>query len=135
MKPGAGDDPFAEDSTDNEGEPLESDPGISDPTAEGAQSDSGAETPAVVNSSGQTQTQPLPYKYRRDSVKQGRNQQQVFLQSATEDLIEETIDRIEERFDENIYKTDVVEAMLVAGGEGTTPEAVLQRWGYGMKNQ
>lgn len=134
MKPGAGDDPFAED-TDNEGESPESDTELDDPSSEGVQSDSGAETTAVVNSGGQTQAQSLPYKYRRDSVKQGRNQQPVFLQSATEELIEETIDRIEDRFDENIYKTDVVEAMLVAGGEGTTPEAVLQRWGYGMKNQ
>jgi hypothetical protein len=67
-------------------------------------------------------------------VKHGRNQQPVFLQSSTEELIEEIIDSVEERFDEDIYKTDVVEAMLVAGGEGTTPEAVLERWGYGMKN-
>ncbi|WP_338737886.1 hypothetical protein [Haloplanus salilacus] len=133
MKSGAGDDPFAEDSSldessdmsDRDDEPLDDD----------GTSESSAEEKSAIASRRQTQTQTLPYKYQRDSVKQGRNQQPVFLQSSTEDLIEETIDNIEGRFDEDIYKTDVVEAMLVAGGEGTTPEAVLQRWGYGMKNR
>lgn len=135
MKSGAGDDPFAEDSSEAEDTPPDADTDQDDVVSEETQSDSGSSSPSLTGPSGQAQTQSLPYKYRRDSVKQGRNQQPVFLQSETEELIEETIDRIEECFDENIYKTDVVEAMLVAGGEGTTPEAVLQRWGYGMKNR
>jgi hypothetical protein len=76
----------------------------------------------------------LPYKYRRNSVKEGRTQQPVFLQDETEALIEGTVNEIESQFDEDVYKTDVVEAMIVAGGEDATPEAVLRRWGYGMKN-
>lgn len=59
----------------------------------------------------------------------------MFLQEETETLIEETVNNIETQFDEDVYKTDVVEAMIVAGGEETTPEAVLKRWGYGMKNR
>jgi hypothetical protein len=135
MKSGAGDDPFAEDSSEAEDTPQDADTEQEDVASEETRSDSGSSSPSITGPSGQAQTQSLPYKYRRDSVKQGRNQQPVFLQSETEELIEETISRVEERFDENIYKTDVVEAMLVAGGEGTTPEAVLQRWGYGMKNR
>ena len=135
MKSGAGDDPFAEDSSEAEDTPQDADTEQEDVASEETRSDSGSSSPSITDPSGQAQTQSLPYKYRRDSVKQGRNQQPVFLQSETEELIEETISRVEERFDENIYKTDVVEAMLVAGGEGTTPEAVLQRWGYGMKNR
>lgn len=134
MKPGAGDDPFAEESTESEEESApesESD----DAPPEHVSPESASDSAIMTSPDGHTQGQSLPYKYRRDSVKHGRNQQPVFLQSSTEDLIEETIDRIEEQFDENIYKTDVVEAMLVAGGEGTTPEAVLERWGYGLKNR
>lgn len=135
MKSGAGDDPFAEDSSET-GDPLsESDAEQADASSKREEPDAASDSPSITGPNGQAQTQALPYKYRRDSVKQGRNQQPVFLQSETEELIDETIDRIEERFDENIYKTDVVEAMLVAGGEGTTPEAVLERWGYGMKNR
>jgi len=128
MKSGAGDDPFAEGSSEL-ADTSESDEAPSEQEPPDSESDS----PAVTGPSEQVH-RSLPYKYRRDSVKHGRNQQPVFLQSSTEELMEEIIDRVEERFDENIYKTDVVEAMLVAGGEGTTPEAVLERWGYGMKN-
>jgi len=121
MKSGAGDDPFAEEADESHAEESE---------------DSKAPEAAAVSTQQEStrQIQSLPYKYRRDSVKEGRNQQPVFLQATTEELIDETMDRLEDRFDENVYKTDVVEAMLIAGGEETTPEAVLQRWGYGIKN-
>lgn len=130
MKSGAGDDPFAEDS-DADDASVEQAEERTDSPPETREQASQVETSGKNSPQGQA----LPYKYRRDSVKDGRNQQPVFLQSTTETLIEETIDNIEGRFDEDIYKTDVVEAMLVAGAEGTTPEAVLQRWGYGMKNR
>ncbi|MFD1635386.1 hypothetical protein ACOZ4L_16825 (plasmid) [Haloplanus ruber] len=134
MKPGAGDDPFAENSSETVDTPPESE-ASDNASSKKERTDSESGSTAVISPSDQAQKQALPYKYRRDSVKQGRNQQPVFLQSETEDLIEETIGRIEDRFDEKVYKTDVVEAVLVAGGEGTTPEEVLQRWGYGMKNR
>ncbi|GAB3328814.1 hypothetical protein EI982_03280 [Haloplanus rallus] len=133
MKSGAGDDPFADDSPLDESDEMPD--GNDAPADDEKPSQSSTAEERETTPRPQTQTQTLPYKYRRDSVKQGRNQQPVFLQSATEELIEETMDSVEDRFDEAIYKTDVVEAMLVAGGEGTTPEAVLQRWGYGMKNR
>lgn len=128
MKSGAGDDPFAQDDTDSE---ADSDTETTPSEDAWDESDSSSTTSADRR----TSVQSLPYKYRRDSVKQGRTQQPIFLQSSTQDLIAETLDRVEDRFDEDVYKTDVVEAMVVAGGEETTPEAVLQRWGYGMKNR
>lgn len=133
MKSGAGDDPFAEDSSESD-DSSELDTESNDTPSGRMASDSESNSSSISGPTGQAQ-QSLPYKYRRDSVKDGRNQQPVFLQSSTEELIDEIIDSVEERFDEDIYKTDVVEAMLVAGGEGTTPEAVLERWGYGMKNR
>jgi len=133
MKSGAGDDPFATEDSGDEDEP-ESDtdsattPGLGESRTE--REANGEQTRQTVTES----ASELPYKYRRDSVKEGRTQQPMFLQDDTESLIDATVDEIESQFDESVYKTDVVEAMLVAGGEETTPEAVLRRWGYGMKN-
>jgi len=58
----------------------------------------------------------------------------MFLQESTEQLIETTISKIEVEFDETVYKIDVVEALIVAGGKETTPVQVFRRWGYGMKS-
>jgi len=128
MKSGAGDDPFAdEDESDTEEAEATTEPtSPTDPDAEPLTGGRSREQTAA--------TTELPYKYRRDSVKDGRTQQPMFLQDSTEGLIEETVAEIEAQFDEDVYKTDVVEAMIVAGGEETTPAAVLRRWGYGMKN-
>lgn len=133
MKSGTGDDPFADDSADdepaNEGDNTESAAGTtlpSDAPLEKASKPEPQQDDSTISE--------LPYKYRRDSVKEGRTQQPMFLQDSTETLIEETLDEVEAKFDESVYKTDVVEAMLVAGAEGSSPAAVLQRWGYGMKS-
>jgi len=133
MKPGAGDDPFAEDaSEESETDQSEDDPSETSPNRAAAMTGGEAiTTPQTATTDSQSQS--LPYKYRRESVKDGRSQRPVFVQSETEDLIEDVITRAERRFDETVYKTDVVEAMLVAAAEETTPEAVLQRWGYGMR--
>ena len=133
MKSGAGDDPFATEESEDEDE-AEGDsgpattPGLDESRTE-REANGDKTSPAVTESASE-----LPYKYRRDSVKDGRTQQPMFLQDETESLIDETVAEIESQFDESVYKTDVVEAMIVAGGEETAPEAVLRRWGYGMKN-
>lgn len=129
MKSGAGDDPFADDQDDADDVVDEA------PAAQTAAVD---ERTSPDDHRGQQTTadsvSELPYKYRRESVKEGRTQQPMFLQDDTKELISETVSNIESQFDEDVYKTDVVEAMIVAGGEDTTPEAILRRWGYGMKN-
>jgi len=139
MKPGAGDDPFADTDADDEQQDAnaqdDSDDGAVDmnTTASSDPAESREMSGGSRSQTSATATE-LPYKYRRSSVKDGRTQQPMFLQGDTEDLIAETVAEVEQRFDEEVYKTDVVEAMIVAGGEETTPAAVLQRWGYGMKN-
>jgi hypothetical protein len=133
MKSGAGDDPFATEGSEDEDE-VETDTG---PATTPGLDESRSEREEDIKQTSPTTTESaseLPYKYRRDSVKDGRTQQPMFLQDETESLIDETVAEIESQFDESVYKTDVVEAMIVAGGEETTPEAVLRRWGYGMKN-
>ncbi|WP_254280512.1 hypothetical protein [Haloarcula marina] len=130
MKSGTGDDPFADDSEDTA---ADNNARSSDGASEALQTPT--ESASEERRRPDTQISELPYKYRRDSVKEARTQQPMFLQDSTEDLIEETLDEMEAEFDESVYKTDVVEAMLVAGAEGASPAAVLRRWGYGMKNR
>ena len=134
MKPGAGDDPFAEDDgADGEESNASDSPEEGDSTASNLLNEPTAAADQTVAT--QEHVSELPYKYRRSSVKEGRTQQPMFLQDSTAELIDETVDAVEAAFDEDVYKTDVVEAMIVAGGENTTPETVLRRWGYGMKNR
>lgn len=122
MKSGTGDDPFADESPESEDEDRGDD-------------QTGREKgEAAVQATGAERRTELPYKYQRASVKEGRQQQPVFLQADTRELIAETVAEMEAEFDETVYKTDVVEAMLVAGGENARPADVLRRWGYGMKN-
>lgn len=148
MKSGAGDDPFAESDAESgdEGagesgdEHAHESPGqradaADQPAATAAEPSSTDAAPVSGDDGATASATALPYKYRRSSVKEDRTQQPMFLQDDTEDLIADTVARVEQQFDEDVYKTDVVEAMIVAGGEETTPEAVLQRWGYGMKNR
>ncbi|MBX0324284.1 hypothetical protein EGH21_14735 [Halomicroarcula sp. F13] len=141
MKSGTGDDPFADDPAEDDEEPadehVESSSGTEISADSRPASDIGqstATTPDTDRGRSVDTVSELPYKYRRDSVKEARTQQPMFLQETTEDLIEDTVDEMETEFDEDVYKTDVVEALLVAGAEGSTPAAVLRRWGYGMKN-
>lgn len=133
MKSGAGDDPFADDETEDKTELTEGTERMEESTPRQPGREPAAADERTQESA--EQLSDLPYKYRRSSVKEGRTQQPMFLQAETADLIDETLADIESQFDEDVYKTDIVEAMIVAGGENTTPEAVLRRWGYGMKNE
>ncbi|WP_276273992.1 hypothetical protein [Haloarcula litorea] len=124
MKSGAGDDPFAD-------EPPEAEDTSGDAASD---TDVADEASAGIEGGAAANVSELPYKYRRESVKEGRSQQPMFIQSETEDRIDEAVADVESQFEERVYKTDVVEALIVAGAEGIEPEAVLRRWGYGMKN-
>ncbi|MDS0279755.1 hypothetical protein NDI85_18330 [Halomicroarcula sp. S1AR25-4] len=142
MKSGTGDDPFADDPVEDDGSAEKQ----AESSAVGTDRDDDRRPSRTTERAETTTTDrrgagsvdtvsELPYKYRRDSVKELRTQQPMFLQDTTEELIDDTVDEMEIEFDEDVYKTDVVEAMLVAGAEGSTPAAVLRRWGYGMKNK
>lgn len=76
----------------------------------------------------------LPFIYRRDTVKDGRQQKTIHIQSSTSEDIEDFITELEEHFDRKVYKIDVEEAALqVAINE--SPEDVarkLNEWGYGL---
>jgi len=118
MKSGSGDDPFAEADTDTE--PETDDQQDAMPATE-------TESPAV-----ETTTQPdIPYKFRRDSVKQDRKQRPIFIRPEVEERESTFLRNLEDAVGEDVYKTDALEAALVVAMDN--PDLVaekLREWGY-----
>lgn len=116
MKEGAGDDPFADDSSEAETE---------DPPVQ--QREKPAEPESV---SGQRE---YPYMLTRDTVKEGRTNEAVFfLRDEFAAYEDEVHDAVEDLVDDDVYLTDLREAIVATAD----PEAIaeqLQEWGQGVK--
>jgi len=126
MKQGSADDPFAEDSDDENEERPRSEVPASEPDTPEAASEPGGDT---LN---ETQTRSLPYIHSRDGVKDGRKQRPVFLRDHIEDGIDELMMQMEDEFGEDVYKTDITEAaMAIAQENPDLVRAKLSEWGYG----
>lgn len=125
MKEGAGEDPFAED--DDSLDP--------DPNKEPETEEIPVEAPTEsTDSQSATQNQiQIPYKYRRDSVQDGRDRVPLFLQPETKTAEREALRELEERFDDDISLTDLREALVKVGLDHLDEaEENLEEWGYGM---
>jgi len=131
MKEGAGEDPFAEDTEASE---QDSEPSLDQYESEKSQN-------KVINTSTESKdNQPatqeqlqIPYKYRRDSVQDGRDRVPLFLQPETKTAEREALRELEERFDDSISLTDLREALVKVGLEHLDEtEQSLEEWGYGM---
>ncbi|MFY4813705.1 hypothetical protein ACOJIV_13555 [Haloarcula sp. AONF1] len=118
MKSGSGDDPFAETDADTE------------PESDGQQNEVTATE--TESSDVQTTTQPdIPYKFRRDSVKQDRKQRPIFIRPEVEERESTFLRNLEDEVGEDVYKTDALEAALVVAMDN--PDLVaekLREWGY-----
>ena len=132
MKEGAGEDPFAEDAEtpDPEPEPT-SEP---EATQETEETSVDATTESTESQSVTKNQISIPYKYRRDSVQDGRDRVPLFLQPETKTAEREALRELEERFDDNISLTDLREALVKVGLEHLDEaEENLEEWGYGME--
>ena len=132
MKEGAGDDPFAEEGSPSGDADRQPDTASqeaateNDPAMEG-----GSSTTAETSSSESGMS--IPYKYRRDSVQDGRDRVPLFLHPETKTDERKAMREIEERFDDNISLTDLREALMKAGLENLdTTQEYLEEWGYGL---
>ena len=116
MKEGAGEDPFA----DSDGTTTEA--------------NERGETPASGESDRREQPPvEIPYKFRRDSVQEGRNRVPLFLQADTKRAERDTLRELEERFDDDVSLTDLREALTKTGLKHLDEVAKhLEEWGYGM---
>ena len=131
MKEGAGEDPFADDSPTASTDADETE--ASSP--ESTDSPSPTETTDETTRSRQsTRSQMrIPYKYRRDSVQDGRDRVPLFLQPETKTSEREALRELEERFDDDVSLTDLREALVKVGlTHLDEAESCLEEWGYGM---
>ena len=129
MKEGAGEDPFA-DGTDDDTETTESSTErstASDPAMEG-----GSE-PESEPEPDQDESMTIPYKFRRDSVQDGRDRVPLFLQPETKTAEREAMRELEDRFDDSVSMTDLREALVKVGLDNLDEtEDALEEWGYGL---
>lgn len=129
MKEGAGEDPFADD-TEDEAEPTKSTTErspASDPVMEG-----GSE-PEPESEADQDRSVDIPYKFRRDSVQDGRDRVPLFLQPETKTAEREAMRELEDRFDDSVSMTDLREALVKVGLDNLDQtEETLEEWGYGL---
>jgi hypothetical protein len=112
MKEGAGEDPFANDSDDNE-----------------------TTTESETTEMTETTTQPtqIPMIFRRDSVQDGRDRYPLFLQTETKRDERDALHELEDRFDTDISLTDMREALILVGlSDLNDVESKLRDWGYGI---
>jgi len=118
MKEGAGEDPFA----DDESEQAEPSPIGADTEPE--------ETAREQQDSGRIR---IPYKLRRDGVQDGRSRVPLFLQEETKRGEREAQRELERRFDDSVSLTDLREALVMVGLDRLDEvEGQLEEWGYGM---
>lgn len=133
MKSGAGDDPFADvadTSSDDSGEEEAADV---DPTPEpdtdiDSEPDDGPETGSDAGPASSS----LPWKYARDSAKDGREMVQFFLQEETKRLESRAQTDLEEMLDENVLAFDVREAAYQVALTQHLDDVAdqLREWGY-----
>ncbi len=133
MKSGAGSDPFASNSDDNNG---------SGTTKSGEQETGAAESPSNKegastdhseshNSSVNSDRESLPYIFRRNGVKEDRRMVQYFLQADTEHIEDEATHAVEQELGTDVYLTDVREALVRVGADHIEEVAdELREWGY-----
>lgn len=133
MKEGAGDDPFAEEeSTGDESESQQSMSGETTSTADDPMTEADSEASAETQTANAEMT--IPYKYRRDSVQDGRDRVPLFLHPETKTDEREAMRELEERFDNTISLTDLREALMKAGLKNLdTTQEYLEEWGYGLE--
>lgn len=126
MKEGAGEDPFAEESSSESDTESEE-----DPTEERTDSPAAEQTESQTSSS--QQSMRIPYKFRRDGVQDGRDRVPLFLKPETKRAERDALREMEERFGADVSLTDLREALVKAGLEHLDDaEQELEAWGYGM---
>lgn len=133
MKEGAGDDPFADDDTGTDDEPSVSsdrDAAERDPIRSDAPvTDTSTATQPAASETADDEPE-YPYMLTRDTVKEDRTNEAVFFLRDEYAAHEGEIhDAVEELLDDDVYLTDLREAMVATAD----PEAIaeqLREWGH-----
>ncbi|MFC7058945.1 hypothetical protein [Halovenus salina] len=138
MKSGAGSDPFADDSDDEEESPETSDVTIqetksqdnSEPESE-TTGDSSSAHSVTSESADHTAEEDLPYIFGRNTVKTDRQMVQYFLRDETLTLESDVKHAVEQELGTDVYLTDIREALIRVGANHVDELAdELRGWGY-----
>jgi len=138
MKSGAGSDPFADDSNNEEESPETSDVTTQEMTtqansepeseADGHSSSDHSEPSESSNHSGE---EDLPYIFGRNTVKSDRQMVQYFLRDETMNLESDVKHAVEQELGTEVYLTDIREALIRVGANHVDELAdELRGWGY-----
>jgi hypothetical protein len=137
MKSGAGSDPFAVESNNEESTSDEHDTTTPDSKAEveseskpGVDSESSPDNTEATTGTGKNE-EALPYIFQRTGVKDDRRMIQYFLREETEEIETDVQRAIEKELGTEVYLTDIREALVRVGAEHldeVTDE--LREWGY-----
>lgn len=128
MKEGAGEDPFADD------EPTVDQDEDPEPTETEASVQSGTNKQGTSGSTTGRRSVQIPYKFRRDSVQEGRERVPLFLHEGTKQSERDAQREMESRFGDSVSLTDLREALVRAGLENLDEvEHQLEEWGYGVE--
>lgn len=142
MKSGAGSDPFADDSSDDDAsEATGTTAQDTDATPTKKDQAKDDETPTQTNSDiSDSSTAPsgddLPYIFDRHGVKEDRKMIQYFLRDETEDIEAEVKHAVEQELGTDVYLTDIREALVRIGAKHLDEVAdELREWGYRYKEE
>jgi hypothetical protein len=127
MKEGAGENPFSDDT--DELDEMESSTERNQQTPDKTEDQSNV----TEDMKQERQKMRIPYKFRRDSVQDGRNRVPLFLQEETRGNERDAQRELENRFNGDVSLTDLREAVALVGlNHLNEVEAQLEEWGYGM---
>lgn len=141
MKSGAGSDPFATETTDEEESTSNTEESVEDSDGEtgGSESSEGTEFPSGQGSQS-TPTEPseeeLPYIFSRSTVKDDRKMTQFFLREATQKTETDALREIEQEFGADVSLIDLREALVRVGADHLDEVAdELREWGYRFREE
>jgi hypothetical protein len=133
MKEGAGEDPFADDNSETD-TTRDTEPTQTDDEPRDTADDPAIEGGSTLDTESTTQrSMEIPYKFRRDSVQDGRDRVPLFLHDETKTAERQAMRELEDRFDDSVSMTDLREALVKVGLNNLDETAsALEEWGYGM---
>jgi|APHM01.1.fsa_nt_gi hypothetical protein len=131
MKSGAGDDPFADEVDDPDGEQAADDEPVAETAADPFDAD-GAASADETATDDTAQGSSLPWRFARDSAKDERDMVQFFLQDETQRLEGRAQAELAERLNDDVLVLDVREAAYTVALERhlDSVERKLREWGY-----
>jgi|AntRauTorckE6833_2_1112554.scaffolds.fasta_scaffold14867_1 hypothetical protein len=138
MKSGAGSDPFADDSDDEEGPPETSDVTTQETTSQNnsePESEPDRDSPSARSepseSTDHANEEDIPYIFGRNTVKTDRQMVQYFLRDETMSLESDVKHAVEQKLGTDVYLTDIREALIRVGANHVDELAdELRGWGY-----